>query len=369
MDALPVAGAPAPDGAGPVPAGELGGREEENAGGAYCLVESRPPGALPWPRVDPDRLLHELELLRGVGPVTAARLRQDGAGSLTQLLGHPRWKAEAAACLEQVARRDVDSLRRRGASDAHLLGCFAARDAALLDIETTGLWFGQPLFLVGVLAGEGEGLCLRQYLARDFREESAVVQAVLRELSQYPLLLTFNGRKFDVPYIRARAAAHGIQSRLEPAQVDLLYAARRRYRGVLPDCRLQTLERCLLDYLREDDVPGRQIPEIYHRFVRTRDPGLLQGVLQHNARDLVNLARLLPHLLPLEPGPGEVQAPFQAGAGETVPGPNATWGRRPGARGESDYERGPDPGDKPRVHFHQGGPVSGRQPPVGDQPG
>jgi uncharacterized protein YprB with RNaseH-like and TPR domain len=73
---------------------------------------------------------------------------------------------------------------------------------------------------------------------------------------------------------------------------DLLHHARRRWGGKLPDCRLQTLERHILRRRRSNDIPGRDIPAVYHDFVRTSDAWLIRAVLHHNALDLVTLLQL-----------------------------------------------------------------------------
>ncbi len=47
----------------------------------------------------------------------------------------------------------------------------------------------------------------------------------------------------DVPFLRARAVVHRVHLSLPPRHLDLLHAARRRWREELADCRLQTIER------------------------------------------------------------------------------------------------------------------------------
>ncbi|NIM71370.1 MAG: exonuclease, partial [Xanthomonadales bacterium] len=59
------------------------------------------------------------------------------------------------------------------------------------------------------------------------------------------------------------------------------------------DCRLQTVERYVCGRRRVGDVPGAQIPEVYHRFVETGDARLVAPILRHNAQDLVTVAEVL----------------------------------------------------------------------------
>jgi tetratricopeptide (TPR) repeat protein len=52
------------------------------------------------------------------------------------------------------------------------------------------------------------------------------------------------------------------------------------------------MEQSILGHVREDDVPGFEIPARYFDFVRSGDARGLQGVLEHNRLDLLALAML-----------------------------------------------------------------------------
>ena len=161
-----------------------------------------------------------------------------------------------------------------------------------LDIETTGL-SAQPLFLIGVMHyGDGD-LQVRQILARDYSEERAALAKLEEMISHYEALVTFNGKSFDVPYIRERGIANGVVLEFNGQHVDLLHEARRRWRGRLPNCKLQTLERYLLKRVRSGDIPGELIPQAYHNFVLTGNAFQMADILHHNALDLIAMSELL----------------------------------------------------------------------------
>jgi hypothetical protein len=167
------------------------------------------------------------------------------------------------------------------------------------DIEATGLSCS-PLFLIGAMIWEADRLEVRQYLARDYSEEAAAITLFLAEAGRRERLVSFNGKSYDLPYIRMRAAATGVPCALDPPHLDLLHSARRAWCESLPDCRLQTLEREILGKPRGTaDIPGADIPDAYHAFVRTRDARDIVRILAHNQRDLSTLAELLV-LLPEE---------------------------------------------------------------------
>jgi uncharacterized protein YprB with RNaseH-like and TPR domain len=166
----------------------------------------------------------------------------------------------------------------------------------LVDIETAGLT-AAPLFLVGALSLGPDGLTLTQYFARGYEEEPALLDTFCRSLAPCRMVVTFNGESFDLPYLRDRAIYHRLPPPIFPDHLDLLPAARRAFRGRVPNCRLQTLELHVCRRCRTGDVPGDAIPSLYHDFVRTGSWPLLLPVFHHNALDLLTLAELLPRLL------------------------------------------------------------------------
>ncbi len=74
--------------------------------------------------------------------------------------------------------------------------------------------------------------------------------------------------------------------------VDILHHARRRWKGELPDCKLQTLESYICQRRRVGDVPGALVPDVYREFVRSGSTQLLADVFHHNALDVITLAEL-----------------------------------------------------------------------------
>ena len=192
---------------------------------------------------------------------------------------------------------EASALRSRlgGVYDEPLL---RPEDVIFLDLETTGLGVG-PLFLIGTMVWEGGGLVVRQYFARNYAEERAILSLFLDSAGEKSLLVSFNGKSFDLPYTRLRAAVSGIAFEFSPAHLDLLHVSRRIWGGKLPDCRLQTLERQVCGRMRDDDIPGHLIPEAYHAYVRTGNAGQMASCVRHNMLDLVTLADLATRLPPL----------------------------------------------------------------------
>lgn len=287
-----------------LPASYLGGRELDTVCGPFCLREQRLNRSLPAV-FSPTLIYRNLKLIWGIGPVTEAQLKAEGTAVVSELTGHPRFGADAERVLELIEGRQVTELRRRGATDAELMGLFSPEETVFLDIETTGLWASQPLFLVGIMRPQGQGLLLEQLLARHYNEERALLAYLAECLQQARVMVTFNGKRFDWPYIEQRLVYYHLPRPDEILQVDLYFHARRLPQD-LPNRRLVTLEKNLLGHERVGDVPGYLVPTIYHRFVQTQEPCLLTPVLKHNAQDVITLAQLLSLLVPAEEAKDDV---------------------------------------------------------------
>jgi uncharacterized protein YprB with RNaseH-like and TPR domain len=189
----------------------------------------------------------------------------------------------------------------------------AARDVAgalYLDTETTGLsgGTGTVAFLVGLAWWDGHALVLEQLLVRALGEEAPVLERVRDRIAAASMLVTFNGKSFDLPLLRTRFVMCRVAPPAEPAHLDLLHVARRihgkrikaaarpegdRPQLEKPSCRLVALEREVLGFERSDDVESADVSACYMHFLRTGDPQGLLRVVEHNAWDVVTMAALL----------------------------------------------------------------------------
>lgn len=174
--------------------------------------------------------------------------------------------------------------------------------AAFLDTETSGLSGGAGTFafMVGVGLFQADGYTVHQLFMRSPAEERALLHALGELLAPCSGLVTFNGRSFDAPLLNTRYALQRQPSPLaELLHLDLLPAARQRWRLRLPSCALGALEKDVLGFQRtQEDVPGWLIPSIYQEYARSLGqprPEVLDDmarVFYHNREDIVNMAPL-----------------------------------------------------------------------------
>jgi len=174
---------------------------------------------------------------------------------------------------------------------------------AFIDTETTGLsgGTGTIAFLVGIgwLERDGETgrvarFTLEQLLVEDFGHEAAMLERLAGHLERFDAVCTYNGRGFDVPLLRTRFAMNRMSRNiLRMPNLDLLPFARRLWRSDLGNARLKTIESSVLGIDRVGDVDGSLIPEVWHQFARTGQPGLIPVVMTHNAQDIASLVSIL----------------------------------------------------------------------------
>jgi uncharacterized protein YprB with RNaseH-like and TPR domain len=221
---------------------------------------------------------------------------------------HERLRSEIERPRRDWARLDAPP---DGEAALGLLRALGLGRALFLDLETGG-FSSSPVFLAGTMHWNGSDFVLRQYFARHYGEEPALLRALDQAARGAEFLVTFNGKSYDAPLLACRALVHGVGLTLPACHVDLLHPARRRWRGRFADCRLQTLERRVCRRQRWGDVPSDEVPGLYHDFVRCGDAHRLVPVFHHNLLDVITMGEILRALCapPREPRNGGASLDF-----------------------------------------------------------
>jgi uncharacterized protein YprB with RNaseH-like and TPR domain len=245
------------------------------------------------------------------------------------VLGGNPIETAAGPCLAIDRRYEAD----RWHGDVRIAECAVADDERLrlldgmldpasgggrvifLDTETTGLsgGAGTVAFLVGCGWFDLGAFQIRQFLLTGFAAEPALLAAVADFVAPADLIVTYNGKTFDLPLMETRWLFHRMETPFAGKRhFDMLHPARRLWRrrtsvaqGFSPapasggpdsaddGCSLGALERALVGFARAGDVPGFEIPSRYFQFLRSGDPRPLAAVLEHNRLDLVSLAAVV----------------------------------------------------------------------------
>ncbi len=152
---------------------------------------------------------------------------------------------------------------------------------AYLDIETTGLsaW-DNAITVVGIYLSSGEDGRLVQLVGRE-----ATADAVLETVDGAAILYTYNGSRFDLPFIHTRL---GIDLEDRLPHRDLMYDCWRcRLRGGF-----KAVERQLGIPRQLQGVDGYEAVRLWWRYVEAFDLEALNTLLAYNREDVVNLKAL-----------------------------------------------------------------------------
>ncbi len=176
-----------------------------------------------------------------------------------------------------------------------------------IDTETTGLMggTGTVAFLVGVGYFNDDNFIVEQYFMRDFDEETAMLNNLINNL-QKTVLLSFNGKCFDLPLLKTRLILNKLPAIKYDLHLDLLHLSRRIW-SYLESCCLNNLEENILQFERENDILGSEIPHIYFDYLENKDPVNLPPVFKHNMLDIISLVTLTTHLLKVHNSPHRLQ--------------------------------------------------------------
>ena len=229
-------------------------------------------------------LTHTFRHIPGVGPTSERALWEAGVRSWRDVRGAnlPGKRGQAIAQgvdrsfgpLEQGdARYFAERLPSR--EQWRLFQHFRQR-VAYLDIETTGL--GHHSDYVTAIALY-DGRTVRHYV------QGQNLDAFQIDVADYDLLVTFNGKSFDVPFIRKFMRVH-----LDQAHIDLMHVLRSLgYSGGL-----KAIER-RLGYARPDmeDIDGFFAVILWREYERTRVARVLETLLAYNVQDVLTLEPLM----------------------------------------------------------------------------
>jgi uncharacterized protein len=166
--------------------------------------------------------------------------------------------------------------------------------ALFLDTETTGLGggTGNLAFLVGAAYAVVGGVRLEQLFLWDPGGELRMLERVRELLAGASVVVSFNGKSFDMPVLRARFVMNGLAPPPDRPHLDLLHLARRVHKGRAWRKTLAVIEREVLRFRRGPDVGGEEVAQRYRHYLRTGDDAGLDEVATHNARDVWSLVGL-----------------------------------------------------------------------------
>lgn len=171
-------------------------------------------------------------------------------------------------------------------------------EVIFLDIETTGLsGAGTVAFLTGLGKWTDDGFEIAQFFLEDRNSEPDMLKAIGTQIAGAQVLVTFNGKSFDLPVLQTRFIMNGMPD-LAPeienkTHLDLYSVARKLGRHPFYGMSLKDCAERFPGIRRFDDIPGRMIPALYFMYERDHDISVLSQVFSHNRLDILDMVVLL----------------------------------------------------------------------------
>ena len=167
--------------------------------------------------------------------------------------------------------------------------CPKGRNLLFFDIETTG--FSRKyhqIYLIGAAACLDGSWNLFQWLAQTPEEEAELIHSFLDFSRDYDTLIHFNGTRFDLPFLEARARARNLSWELSfQESIDLMEGIR-PYKTLcqLENCKQKSIEKLLGLSSREDTMTGGELIPVYREYVKNPNEEGRTLLLLHNADDV-----------------------------------------------------------------------------------
>ncbi len=176
---------------------------------------------------------------------------------------------------------------------------------ACLDIETTGLSPENSKFILGALLKFQEnGYLLKQYFADTLDEEREILVQYIKEIEKIDILLTYNGKNFDIKYLKSKIERYGLFSDfIFPFNLDLYLFINNfsQLRRFLPNLKQKTVENFMGIWdKRSDKISGAESISRYYNYLTSKDGAVRDEILLHNSDDVLQLARIMPILDKIE---------------------------------------------------------------------
>jgi hypothetical protein len=137
-------------------------------------------------------------------------------------------------------------------------------------------------------------------------DEAEMLKSFIDVLSEGTVLVTYNGTTFDLPFVKARCAHHGIDCSVldKCCHIDI-YTHVKKLNSLLGlDSLKQKSIETFLGYDREDIYGGGELIKVYRDYIikfklsDTDEAGKLRGImLLHNREDVMYLAKICQVLL------------------------------------------------------------------------
>ncbi len=260
------------------------------------------------------KIIQNLKTVHYIGEKVEKKLKRRGVQTLNDLKINLRYQNSANQILRLIRNKDHKTLKKnRYIDDLDLSFCFKIEDFLFLDIETLGL-YDSPMIIVGLgYYNNNKKFEIHIHFARDLEEEIAICEHLRNEIfPNFKCFVTYNGKTFDIPYVANRFLYYFDENPMisendEPYEInntkyhhiDLYHNCRRRFKGKFNNYTLTNMEKNLLNWKRENELPSSLVGICYKRYQKnpSRYIGLIKEIIEHNYYDIYSMPLILKKLL------------------------------------------------------------------------
>ena len=258
-------------------------------------------------------LINNLKVVPFIGEEIELFLKRRGISNLYDLRHVFKYGKHAKQMIDLIKEQDIKSLsNNQYVYDIDISFCFNLNELLFLDIETLDI-YDSPIIIFGYGYYKNSSFHIKILFAREISEEIAICEHLKNEiLPKFKCFITYNGKSFDIPYLVNRFMYYFesnpmISENDTPYEslntlyhhIDLYHNCRRKFKGLFYNYTLTDMEKLILNFYRENDVPGNLIGFCYRNYLK--DPyryiGPIKECIDHNYYDVYSMPLILDKLL------------------------------------------------------------------------
>jgi len=130
----------------------------------------------------------------------------------------------------------------------------------IFDLEMSNLNADYGIILCGVVKPYGSDLVVYRIdkyplYKKDRANDKSLVVALRDALEEFDIIVSYNGKRFDIPFLNARLLAHGLTRLSKKKHIDVYWQA--RYKLKLSSSRLEAVQEYLGLETKKTRIDGR----------------------------------------------------------------------------------------------------------------